>query len=74
MDTTRSAGDVQRLVSAVIKHADGQHEDSEWSIVFEGMRRDEIASVLTTAGARTTKQAIRAMRSHLASLRVPVLV
>lgn len=59
----------EQLTSAVIQHALKQHEDSEWAIVVEGMRRDEIAAVVTTAGAKTRKQAIRAMRYHLELVR-----
>lgn len=54
---------IEQLVSAVIKHALDQHEDSEWNIVVEGMTRDELARIV--AGCRTRKQALRAVRARL---------
>jgi hypothetical protein len=62
--------DTNRLASAVIAHAERQHEDSEWDIVVSGMHRYEVAEVITAAGARTPNQAIRAMQDYLDSLRV----
>lgn len=61
---------IEQLTSAVIAHALKQHEDSEWDIVVEGMTRPEIARVISEAGATTRNQAIRAIRSHMDSLRV----
>lgn len=61
----------EQLVSAVVKHALDQHEDSEWAIVVEGMRRDELAGVIREARATTRRQAIRAVYEHI---RTPVLV
>jgi hypothetical protein len=63
--------DPNGLTSAVIAHALRQHEDSVWSIVVDGMRRDEIKMVVTKAGATTRKQALRAVLDHI---RTPVLV
>lgn len=57
--------DVQGLTSAVVAHALRQHEDSEWDIVVDGMRRDEIGAVIRAAGATTHRQAVRAVRTHL---------
>lgn len=69
-----AAGNVPQLVSAVVAHALRQHEDSEWNTVVEGYRREDIATIVTKYDAKTPKQAIRAMRDHLASLRQPALV
>lgn len=63
---------IEQLTSAVVAHAMKQHEDSEWAIVTEGMRRDEIANVIRTAGARTVNQAKRAMRYHLELIKLRV--
>lgn len=58
-------GNIERLTSAVVKHALSQHEDSQWSTVVEGMSRETIAAVLRVSEARTPRQAIRAMQRHL---------
>ena len=58
-------GNTERLVSAVLKHAGEQHEDSQWNTVVEGMGRETIAAVLRVSAARTPRQAIRAMQRHL---------
>ena len=63
---------IEQLVSGVIQHALRQHEDSEWAIVVEGMRRDEIAAVIRADGAKTRKQAIRAIRYHLELIKLRV--
>jgi hypothetical protein len=62
---------IEQLVSAIVQHSLRQHEDSAWDIVATGMRRDEIATVLRSAGAHTVNQAKRAMRAHLDSILVP---
>lgn len=63
---------IQQLVSAVIKFALDQHQDSKWNTVVEGMRRDEIAQVITDAGAKTPRRAIKAVCRHLDSMVKPV--
>ena len=65
-------GNTERLVSAVLKHAGEQHEDSAWEHVTEAMTRYDIVAVIVSAEARTPRQAIRAMRDHLDSLLVLV--
>jgi hypothetical protein len=65
-------GNTGRLVSAVLKHAGEQHEDTAWTHVTEAMTRYDIAAVVVSAEARTPRQAIRAMRDHLDSLLVLV--
>jgi hypothetical protein len=66
---------IEQLVSAVIAHALRQHEDSEWDIVVDGMRRDEIASLIRDAKATTKNQAVRAVQAKLDTLvRIPVFV
>ena len=58
-------GNTERLVSAVLKHAGEQHEDSASAHVTEAMTRYDIVAVVVSAEARTPRQAIRAMRDHL---------
>ena len=58
-------GNTERLVSAVVAHALRQHEDSEWDTVVEGMSRETIEAVLRVQGAKTPRQAVRAMQRHL---------
>jgi hypothetical protein len=66
---------IEQLVSAVIAHALRQHEDSEWDIVVDGMRRDEIGALIRAAGATTKNQAVRAVQAKLDTLvRIPVFV
>jgi hypothetical protein len=66
---------IEQLTSAVIAHALRQHEDSEWSIVVEGMRRTEVADLIRAAGATTKNQAVRAVQAKLDTLvRIPVFV
>lgn len=66
---------IEQLTSAVIAHALKQHEDSEWDIVVDGMRRDEVAGIIRAAGATTKNQAVRAVQAQLDTLvRIPVLV
>lgn len=67
-------GNIERLTSAVVKHALEQHEDSQWNTVVEGMSRETIAAVLRVAGARTPRQAVRAMQRHLDMLTVAYAV
>ena len=50
-------GNTERLVSAVLKHAGEQHEDTAWSHVTEAMTRYDIAAVVVSAEARTPRQA-----------------
>jgi hypothetical protein len=57
-----------QLVSAVVAHAKQQHEDSAWDIVITGMTREDVAEVITKAGAKTPRGAIRAMRDRLDDL------
>lgn len=64
---------IQQLVSAVIKFALDQHEDSKWNTVVEGMRRDEIAQVIIEAGATRPRKAIKALSLHLDRLAAPEL-
>jgi hypothetical protein len=59
---------IPQLVAAVVAHAKREHEDSVWDIVITGMTRDEVAEVITKAGAKTPKGAIRAMRDRLDDL------
>ena len=65
-----------QLVAAVVAHALRQHEDSKWDILVSGMTRAEVRDVITKAGAKTAKGAIRAMSDHLDTVvvRIPVLV
>ncbi len=65
-------GNIERLVAAVLAHANRQHEDSQWAHVTESMTRYDIAAVVVSAEARTPRQAVRAMRDHLDSLLVLV--
>ena len=66
---------IEQLVSAVIAHALRQHEDSEWAIVVDGMRRDELAGIIRDARATTKNQAVRAVQAKLDTLvRIPVFV
>lgn len=60
-------GDVQGLVSDVVAYS-LKHPDTEWDQVAEGMRREEIAAILIEAGAKTRKQALRAVQAKLDAL------
>ena len=65
---------IEQLVSAVVAYA-LKHEDSEWDIVVDGMRRDELAGIIRAAGATTKNQAVRAVQAKLDTLvLIPVLV
>jgi hypothetical protein len=57
-----------QLATAVVQHAKGQHEDSKWDIVVAGMTYEEVRDVITKAGAKTPRGAVRAMSEHLDSL------
>jgi len=57
-------GNTERLVSAVLAHAE-RRPDTEWDTVTETMTRDAIAVVIRVGGARTPNQAVRAMQRHL---------
>lgn len=65
-----------QLAAAVVAHAKDQHEDSKWDIVVCGMTYVEVAEVITQAGAKTARGAVRAMSEHLDNIvvRIPVLV